>query len=106
MAAKRKSRIPRAFRMGSLMFVVKEFPMSKLQKLIGSNYGAFLPESQAILIPEASGSITEDFREQIFYHELFHVLCWITGSKDYGNEVIIDASGHALKQYMDTALFK
>ncbi len=48
----------------------------------------------------------EDFREQIFYHELFHVMCWVTGSKDYGNEVIIDASGHALKQYMDTAVFK
>jgi len=101
MAARRRT-IPKSFRMGSLVFVVRELPMSKLQKLVGENYGAFLPESQAILIPEASASITEDFREQIFYHELFHVLCWITGSKDYGNEVIIDASGHALKQYMDT----
>lgn len=106
MVARRKSRIPKSFRMGSLIFIVREFPTAKLQKLIGENYGAFLPESQTILIPEACASITEDFREQIFYHELFHVLCWITGSKDYGNEVIIDASGHALKQYMDTALFK
>lgn len=104
--AARRSKIPKSFRMGSLMFVVKEFPTAKLQKLIGENYGAFLPESQCILIPEASGNITEDFREQIFYHELFHVLCWVTGSKDYGNEIIIDASGHALKQYMDSALFK
>ncbi len=92
--------------MGSLTFVVKELPMSKLKKLLGENYAAFLPDTQAILIPEPSDAITEDFREQIYFHELFHVLCWVTGSKDYGNEIIIDASGHALKQYMDTALFK
>lgn len=104
--AARSKKIPKAFRMGSLVFVVKEMPLGKLQKVIGENYGAFLPESQSILIPEQSSSLSEDFREQIFYHELFHVLCWVTGSKDYGNEIIIDASGHALKQYMDTAIFK
>ena len=92
--------------MGSLTFVVKELPMSKLKKLIGENYATFLPDTQSILIPEPSDAITEDFREQIYFHELAHVMCWITGSKDYGNENIIDASGHALKQYMDTALFK
>jgi len=92
--------------MGSLMFVVKELPMGELKKLIGENYATFLPDTQAVLIPKPSPEITEDFREQIFYHELAHILTWITGSKDYGNEVIIDASGHALKQYMDTALFK
>lgn len=102
----RKSRIPKTFRMGSLLFTVKEVPLSKLKEIAGEDYAVFLPDTQSIIIPEASSTITEDLREQIFYHELFHVLCWITGSKDYGNEVIIDASGHALKQYMDTAEFK
>ncbi len=100
--AARKRVIPSAFRMGSLRFTVKELPMSKLKEIAGEDYAIFLPDTQTIMIPAASPSLTEDLREQIFYHELFHVLCWITGSKDYGNEVIIDASGHAMKQFMET----
>ena len=104
--AARSKLIPKSFRMGSLVFVVRELPMGELKKLIGDDYAIFMPDTQSILIPQASPEITESFREQIFFHELAHVMCWITGSKDYSNEFIIDASGHALKQYMDTANFK
>lgn len=88
--------------MGSLAFRVQELPMAKLKDLVGENYAGFLPDSQLILMPQTTAALTEDFREQIFYHELSHAILWTTGSKDYGNELVIDAMGHALKQYMDT----
>lgn len=105
MGARRRC-IPKAFRMGSLRFTVKELPMDRLKELAGEDYAIFLPDTQSIVIPAPSAAMTEDLREQIFYHELCHVLAWTTGSKDYGNEVIIDASAHALKQYMDTREFE
>lgn len=104
--AARSKLIPKSFRMGSLVFAVREMPMGELKKLIGDDYAIFMPDTQAILIPEPSGTITESFREQIFFHELAHAILWITNSKDYGNEAVIDFAGHVLKQYMETATFK
>lgn len=88
--------------MGSLGFTVTELPPTKLKEAAGDHYAIFLPDTQAILMPKASAAMTEDLREQVFYHELAHVLLWTTGSRDYGNETVIDAMGHALKQYFDT----
>ena len=36
-------------------------------------------------------------------NELGHAILYTCNAKDYGNETVIDAMGHALKQYMDTA---
>jgi len=63
-------------------------------------YAVFFPDAQEILVCESRKGLTESLRLQSFYHELGHALLWTANSRDYDNERVVDAMGHALLQYM------
>ncbi len=90
--------------MGAHTFKVSEVPEATMLKRAGGRpcYAAFYCDTQEVLVLERRKGLSESLRLQSFFHELGHVLLWTANSKDYSNERVVDAMGHALLQYLNT----
>lgn len=103
----KRVKIPSAVTLGSHRFTVRRLSPAALERAVGCPaYGAFLPESQEILVtergPKKAGP-SSSLCIQTYYHELAHAMLWTLGHKDYANEKVIDQLGHLLKQSQETA---
>jgi hypothetical protein len=65
-------------------------------------YAVFFPDAQEIMVCAPRRGLSESLRLQSFFHELGHALLWTANSRDYDNERVVDAMGHALLQYLRT----
>lgn len=90
--------------MGAHTFTVREVPAEVITKRCGgrSAYAVFFPDAQEILVEERRKGLSESLRLQSFYHELGHAVLWTANSRDYDNERVVDAMGHAMLQYQRT----
>jgi hypothetical protein len=90
--------------MGAHTFHVREVPAEMITKRCGGKaaYAVFFPDTQEILVEAKRRGLSESLRLQSFYHELGHAVLWTANSRDYANERVVDAMGHALLQYQRT----
>ncbi len=102
--ASRRLKIPTSFQLGAHTFKVTVVTEEQMLKRLGGKaaYAVFFPDSQEILVLERTRGLSESLRAQSFYHELSHALLWTANSRDYDNERVVDAMGHALVQYLNT----
>lgn len=97
-------RIPKAFTIGSHRFTVEYKTPRQLAEFAGAEaYGVFVPDRLALYLEKPSRRLKRSVVVQTFWHEFSHALLWVLSHKDYNNEKVVDALGHALKQFHDTA---
>jgi hypothetical protein len=97
-------RIPKAFTIGSHRFTVEYRSAKQMTEIVGFEaYGVFLPDRLKIYLERPSRKLKRSVIVQTFWHEFAHALLWTLGHKDTMNEKVVDAMGHALKQFHDTA---
>lgn len=97
-------RIPKAFTIGSHRFTVEYKTAEQLEEIMGFEaYGVFVPGRLAIYLEKPHKRLKRSVVVQTFWHEFAHALLWVINHKDYPNDTVVDALGHALKQFHDSA---
>ncbi len=100
----RRLRIPTTFQLGAHTYRVREVSEEEITRRCNGRpaYAVFFPDTQEILVEKRRRGLSESLRRQSFMHELGHALLWTANSRDYDNERVVDAVGHALLQYFQT----
>jgi hypothetical protein len=99
----RRVKLPSTFQLGAHTFRVRVVAEDVLHAQAGAPcYASFFPDSQEIWIEKPRKGLSDSLRKQSFFHELGHALLWTANSRDYDNEKVVDALGHALLQFMNT----
>lgn len=102
-------KIPKQFQVGSYTIKVELLTVEAFEKRISPDaHGMFDPNTLTIYLCKNPEKLKNSYQQvyQCFWHEYFHAMLYVVYPKLYANEKLVDAMGHAMAQFHNTAKFR